>query len=254
MKLEGAPNFRDLGGITSRDGRVVRPGRLFRSEHLAGLTDADLEQLRRADIRLICDLRNGTVESSRGSLRNGHEVEFLHLNVVGDLRSEDGEFGRILRDNFTAAGARETMLWSYGCMARRFAPRLALLLDRLATPDRVPAIVHCHIGKDRTGFACALVLAALDVPYPEIERDYLATARFADTASTRAGVAELIHEFTGLAAPAEIVTVIAAVDRDYLAASFTAILTEYGSVDTYLERVGGLTPEKRERLRENLLA
>ncbi len=254
MKLEGAPNFRDLAGIRSRDGRVVRSGQIFRSENLSKLTDGDLEQLRKADVQLICDLRNGTAESIRAPLRNGHEVEFLHLNVIGDLRSEDGEFGRILRENFTAAGARETMLWSYGCMARRFAPRLSLLLDRLAMPERLPAIIHCHVGKDRTGFACAILLAALDVPYEEIERDYLATAAFAYTESALAGVAELIHELTGQVAPTEMITPIAAVDPDFLAASFAAIATEYGSVDVYLEKVGGLTREKRARLQATLLA
>ena len=254
MKLEGAPNFRDLGGIPSRDGRAVRSGRIFRSENLSKLTDGDLEQLRKSDVQIICDLRNGTAESLRACLRNGHEVEFLHLNVIGDLRSEDGEFGRMLRENFTAAGARETMLWSYGCMARRFAPRLSLLLDRLTMPERLPAIIHCHIGKDRTGFACAIVLAALDVPYEEIERDYLATAAFAYTPSALAGVAELIHELTGLEAPADMITPIAAVDPDFLAASFAAIVAEYGSVDAYLEQVGGLTREKRARLQATLLA
>ena len=67
-------------------------------------------------------------------------------------------------------------------------------------------------------------------------------------------MAELIHELTGLEAPVDMITPIAAVDPDFLAASFAAIVAEYGSVDAYLEQVGGLTREKRARLQATLLA
>ena len=50
--LEGAPNFRDLGGYRAAGGSRVRPGRLFRSESLERLTDADLAQVARLDIAL----------------------------------------------------------------------------------------------------------------------------------------------------------------------------------------------------------
>ena len=55
--LEGASNFRDLGGYEAADGRTVKWRHLYRSNSLAALTDADLEQIAALGIRLVCDLR-----------------------------------------------------------------------------------------------------------------------------------------------------------------------------------------------------
>ena len=41
--------------------------------------------------------------------------------------------------------------------------------------DEVPVVIHCTAGKDRTGFACALILHALGVPEKAIAEDYLLT-------------------------------------------------------------------------------
>ena len=40
LRFEGIPNCRDLGGIRTKDGRVVREGLLLRSAHLARATSA----------------------------------------------------------------------------------------------------------------------------------------------------------------------------------------------------------------------
>ena len=59
VKLEGCLNFRDLGGYTTRDGRVVRRGRLFRSDALHDMSDADVRRVRdELGIRTVIDLRS----------------------------------------------------------------------------------------------------------------------------------------------------------------------------------------------------
>lgn len=254
MKLDGAPNFRDLGGVRTRDGGVVRHGLIYRSENLAALTDGDLDQLKQADIQMVCDLRSHReVETVRSRWPNGHEVEFLHLNVSGDMRSEDGSFGKLLLSNFTPAGARNTMMKSYARMAKRFEPRLRLMFDRLSQAESLPAIIHCHVGKDRTGFACAMILSALDVPRDEILRDYLETATASDPARLRAAAASFIADMTGITPPPEVVEPIVAVSEEYLDTAFDATAAEFGSVDDYLTKIGGLTVEKKARLRELLV-
>ena len=254
MKLDGAPNFRDLGGVRTRGGGTVRHSLIYRSENLAGLTDGDLDRLKEADIRMVCDLRSHReVETVRSRWPNGHEVEFLHLNVSGDMRSEDGSFGKLLLSNFTPAGARNTMLKSYGRMAKRFEPRLELMFDRLSQAESLPAIIHCHVGKDRTGFACAMILWALDVPRDEILRDYLATATASDPVRLRAAASSYIADMTGVAPPPEVVEPIVAVSEEYLDTAFKATAEEFGSVDEYLTRIGGMTDKKRARLQQLLV-
>ncbi|MEO8653569.1 MAG: tyrosine-protein phosphatase, partial [Ramlibacter sp.] len=38
MNVSGAPNFRHIGGYAGHAGRRVAAGRIFRSDHLGGLT------------------------------------------------------------------------------------------------------------------------------------------------------------------------------------------------------------------------
>ena len=47
VRLEGQPNFRDLGGYKTSDGRTVKSGLIFRSGELPRLRDEDVSKLRR---------------------------------------------------------------------------------------------------------------------------------------------------------------------------------------------------------------
>lgn len=51
--LEGQPNFRDLGGYQTVDGRTMRTGLVFRSGELPRTTDADLETLKKLGVRTV---------------------------------------------------------------------------------------------------------------------------------------------------------------------------------------------------------
>src|SRR6267378_5563868 len=57
LPLEGAKNFRDLGGYRTSDGHYVRWGLVYRSGYLADLTKQDYQYLRGLGIRLVCDVR-----------------------------------------------------------------------------------------------------------------------------------------------------------------------------------------------------
>ena len=58
LRLEGASNFRDIGGWTTADGRRLKRKRIFRSGELSQLTDADLDILRHLGIAFVADLRS----------------------------------------------------------------------------------------------------------------------------------------------------------------------------------------------------
>ena len=62
-------------------------------------------------------------------------------------------------------------------MSRQNTPRFRALFAHLLE-DHAPLVIHCTAGKDRTGFACALILHALGVPDEVISEDYLLTNRF----------------------------------------------------------------------------
>jgi protein-tyrosine phosphatase len=249
--LEGAPNFRDLGGHAAADGRTLRPGRLFRSQGLHALTDADLETLRSLDVRLVCDLRSErerVLHPSRWP--RGMRTHQMTLDVSADIRGGNRDLLDMIRAQPGGEGARTMMIASYGMFPIRFAQPLARFFAHLTSGDArtaVPALVHCSVGKDRTGFIIAMLLSALGVSREAIDRDYLATDRYVDREYririTKQAIAEL-HELVPDRAALE---VIASVEPAFLDAAFAAVTAQFGSVANYLSSACALDAAARQR-------
>jgi protein-tyrosine phosphatase len=249
--LEGAPNFRDLGGHATTDGRTLRPGRLFRSQGLHALTDADLETLRSLDVRLVCDLRS---ERERGLHPSrwppGMRTHQMALDVAADIRGGNRDMLDMIRAQPGGEGARAMMAATYRMFPTRFALPLARFFARLTSRDArsaVPALVHCSVGKDRTGFMIAMLLSALGVSREAIYRDYLATDRYVDREYririTETAIAAL-HETLADRGALE---VIASVDPTFLDAAFAAVTAQYGNVANYLSSACALDAVARQR-------
>ena len=81
LAFEGAVNFRDLGGYVAADGRRVRPGLVFRSAHLGGLTTADCRTLAQLGVRTIVDLRGLNEAAETPHAVSGLEAEILAASI-----------------------------------------------------------------------------------------------------------------------------------------------------------------------------
>lgn len=239
--LEGATNFRDLGGYPTRDGRTVKWGLLFRSNGLFALTGADLDYLARRKFRLVCDFRAVEEQTTAPSrLPADDPPEVLSLAV----RPEAGDRLRVLAmsGGTTLADIVAAYEAVYRAYARDHHDRFGALLARLADADSYPAVFHCMAGKDRTGFAAAMILAALGVPDDVIFEDYLLTnthwrlnARFPGTMDKEAQAA------------------FGAARREYLEAAFDELHRSHGSLDVYIRDALGLSDAARENMRTHLL-
>ena len=170
LGLQGASNFRDLGGYPGSDGRRVRWRRLFRSNHLGQLTDTDIAIVRQLGIRSAFDFRGH--EERSGGLCTIAEIAVRSLpiepSVVPALR-ERAAAGRLSVDV-----ALDLMRESYRNYIRRYTQHFRALFEHLLE-NPAPLVIHCTAGKDRTGVACALLLHALGVPQEIILEDYLLT-------------------------------------------------------------------------------
>src|SRR5664279_3508959 len=174
FNLAGASNFRDLGGYPGKDRRIVRWRHIFRSNHLGHLTAADIEVLRPLGLRSAFDFR-GTEErvaATCGVAEIAVHSLPIEPTVVASLRARLAE-----RAALSTADALEVMQDSYRNYVRYNTPSFRALFAHLLE-DRAPLVIHCTAGKDRTGFACALILYALGVPDEVIAEDYLLTNRF----------------------------------------------------------------------------
>jgi protein-tyrosine phosphatase len=250
LPLEGADNFRDLGGYRAADGRAVRWGLLFRSNDLSGLTASDRDYLRRAGLRLVCDLRSARERSETPDRPvPGAQTVDLPIDLLGV--EPDAMRERILNGAIAALPVELIMQRAYRSFVTEESETWAALLRRLARPESLPAVVHCTAGKDRTGFAAALVLLALGVPEETVFEDYLLSNRY------RRDYHAFVLRWVPLASlfrtdPADLLPLLEA-RRSYLQASLDAMRELHGSVDGYLEQALGVDAELRSALRHRLL-
>lgn len=239
MRLEGAVNFRDLGGYETADGRRVRPGLLWRSDSLADLTAADLEVLGGLGLRTVCDLRAVGEREARPNRDLGPGVR-VHELVVVPPRAQEVFAG------VSTMSVEDIQAWLREVFRSFVADQreaYAAVLDALLQDGALPALVHCTSGRDRTGFAAAIVLCALGVSRETVVEDYL-----------RSDVAHRDIDFLiGAGVDETRVTAMTRPRAEYLLAGFAAMEEAYGSVDAYLRDALGLDDARRERLRALLL-
>jgi protein-tyrosine phosphatase len=226
IKLDNVKNFRDLGGYLTSHGSVAW-GRLFRSDGLSMLSDADLDVVDALGIRTVIDLRTSRELTEVGRFPvERMPVAFHHVSVMDRTWHEDG------RDVGDDAGSFLTL--AYRDMLRWGADRFAEALRLLALPEAGPVVFHCAAGKDRTGVLAALLLAALGVDDEDIAEDYALTKAGMERLMAWAGEnrPELISRMSE--APAAWMAVEPVAIRSLLA----DLRSDFGSIDEYLSSIG----------------
>ncbi|MFL6817834.1 MAG: tyrosine-protein phosphatase [Bradyrhizobium sp.] len=233
LNLSGASNFRDLGGYPAKDGRTVRWRQIFRSNHLGHLTQGDVEVLRSLGVKSAFDFRGTEERAVAICALSDIAVHSLPIEptVVAALRSRGANGVRL-----SSADALEVMRDSYRNYVRHNTGSFRALFAHLLE-DRAPLVIHCTAGKDRTGFACALILHALGVPDQVIAEDYLLTNRFyrRDPSSS----SDL---------PEDVGLVLGSVEASFLAAAFDAISADYGDLERYFSEALGIRASERASL------
>jgi protein-tyrosine phosphatase len=240
VSLQGGSNFRDLGGYRTAEGRTVRRGSVFRSAHLGSLTDADRLAIGRLGVRTVVDLR-GVEEAAE----TPHRVEGLGCRIVG-AHIEPG-VGEKIRGALADGSANPFVMMGfltdhYRDYPRRCAPGFRTLFSTLSDDDHRPLVFHCTAGKDRTGFASALLLTLLGVPWETVMEDYLRTN-------------DLWTGHVGRYPELDIDTRAAIVEArtPYLEAAFEVVRADYGSPEAFAEKALGLDAKARDRLKVDLL-
>jgi len=238
LRLQGASNFRDLGGYPGHGGRPLRWRRIFRSDHLAGLTASDRVSLSYLGLAHALDFR-GVEESAQtpyqlpGVTRHTLSIE---PTVVQRLQARiDG--GQAL----DAAIVSDLMADLYRRLVDAEAPRFAALFMHLLRTD-VPLVFHCTAGKDRTGLAAALLLLALGTPRDVVMQDYLLTNQhYRHPPQPQSSL------------PADALRVLWGVQPAFLEAALAEIDSRQGGLPNYLQQRLGLDRAALAALAERYL-
>src|SRR4051794_25951988 len=134
LPLVGAFNFRDLGGYPVGDGRQTQWGRVFRSDTLDALSNADLDVLRSLGLRTVVDLRTSAeaTRDGRGVLQS-EPIHYVNLSV---LPEEGGESTAAPAGDASSIGARYLWYLDAGRQA------LVSALELVADSDGHPLVFH----------------------------------------------------------------------------------------------------------------
>lgn len=249
LELEGAVNFRDIGGYLTADGRRVRTGLVYRSGTLTHLTSTDLEKLSQLGIKLVCDLRSEEeTQTEPDKLLDG--IEYLHLPLDADTRAERRRRLRALLFNRREL-VRMMPAFYTQVMIDRNAKLYGTILKRLADPANLPTVIHCTAGKDRTGVGAALLLSLLGVPEEVIIADYSLSNLYYDN-FYRYGQ-QMVRRVAWLGIRAEAIQPLLIADPNNIRLTLAHIRDQHGGIENYLRTAAGLDDETIQKLRDNLL-
>jgi protein-tyrosine phosphatase len=239
VTLEGASNFRDLGGYPAAMGKTVKWGHIYRSADISKLTDADLKTISARNIATVCDLRGpGELSTSPDRLPAG--INYVNLPAGSENVRPNTNYAAMNRDSMMNASYSRT-----DHLKAKYKPMFDQLL---ALDDTKAMLFHCTAGKDRTGMGAALILSALGVDRVTILKDYAATDVYWKQGRER--VQQMMQQ--GGANTANMAKMLAA-DPAYLQTFFTTIDKKYGSMNAFLTTEMELTPAKLAALRGKYL-
>lgn len=165
LRIGGVLNARDVGGLRGELG-PVRTGLVLRSACLSGLTAEGARTLAELGLRTVIDLRT-PLERQEEPNRLAEEAESAALAELAGVREHRIELLETLNDlPSTSVGLYRHLVASCG-------PGIVAVFEELAHPGALPALVHCLVGKDRTGLTVALLLDLLGVDRAAIIADYM---------------------------------------------------------------------------------
>jgi protein-tyrosine phosphatase len=237
VRMEGAVNFRDIGGYKTVDGKEVKWGRVFRSADVSKLTDRDLATLEEKRIHTVVDFR-GVKESAKAPDHLLPNTDYILCPAGSDSLPNAKDIAkRMQQDSFL-----EKFYTNTEHFANRYKPFFQKLI---ALPEGESIMYHCTGGRDRTGMATALFLYLLGVPQETIEADFVASNVY--LAPRNKEMFKDMADATGK--DVEALKKAMALRPELIRAMFNSIQSQYGSVEAFFETRLGVGKEEIKLLR-----
>ncbi len=248
VQLEGAVNFRDIGGYPTMEGRWVRWGRVFRSDGLSRLKEKDIKLLRQLGIRHVFDFRtHSEAAAAPNRLPEPPPVEYTNFPVT------HGEFDFIqavkrIKAGDTAWLTPDFMVDGYVSNLESYGEAWGAVIRHLAGETDGATVFHCTGGKDRTGTCAALILLALGVSEEKVIEDHQLSNVY---------IAKLLPVINEMIAAhgvdPEIIFPYLTAPRECIEALIDHLNSQYGSAAAYLQAKAGVGESILNRLKDNLL-
>ncbi len=251
LPLQGTPNFRDLGGYETEEGRRLRWGKLYRSSKLSALTDVDIGYVRRLGVTLICDFRQ-VLEQELEPTYLGQD----NLPIFASLPISPGSSASFMDNLHNGIIAVDDAAGFMQEINREFVihqmPQYAEMFRLLLAGDQ-QLLIHCASGKDRTGFGAALILDVLGVSEDAIVDDYLLTNACLSVDDEVQRLSREVTDHSGGSVPEEVLRPLLEVRPEYIRACFDEIRKRYESREHFYEAALELDERSIAHLKERYL-
>ncbi|MEM9684991.1 MAG: tyrosine-protein phosphatase, partial [Pseudomonadota bacterium] len=262
--LEGQPNFRDIGGYETKDGRTIKTGLIYRSGELPRLSDADVAKLKTLGVKTVVNFLTPDEIAYRGEDRLPDGVRTISIPITGEIGGIPDAAGAIVEAR--KSGDFRKFPPSFNPQIHRDLvngvadTQYRELFEVLADRSNYPLVYHCSHGVHRTGTATALLLSALNVPWETVRDDYLLSN---DTRrskiATRIDELETLASAQGMpdtdrAANSDAIRAFYILEPHYIDASRDRAVKKYGTLDRYLAERLGLSGNRKAALRDLLTA
>lgn len=226
--LDGTSNTRELGGYKTEDGRSLKWGVLYRSDKLSELTDADQEYLLELGIKRVIDFRSSEEKQNEPD-QLPSTLKYIEMPIEADGAIRPKVEAILKGDLNEDVGAilvetNREFISDFSGVYKGFIESLI--------ENQEPTLFHCTAGKDRAGFAAALVLLAVGVPEKIVIEDYMKTNKY--TEETIQDYINKINLYSLGSVDAEILRPLLGVEERFIRAALDEIKQKYGSVENFI--------------------
>lgn len=265
VAIDGLYNCRDLGGYPTKDGKLTKWGVFYRSDAPDHLSSEDVAYLEKMNIYSVIDLRSpkeialnpdiGINEKQHCNFDPHAEVAKQASATPSKNSNKDQQKVQKLTELAQTKAGQEKLIAMQNQMVLQMkdlvispnAQKAYTGFMQVLLKEEIPTIFHCQGGKDRTGWAAAIILGLLGVEKSVIYEDYLLTEKYNQPRNAKRMA--IYKQYTDDSFVLDYLASLQQTKAAYLDSAFETMETTYGTMENYAEQALQVTSADIEKFK-----